>query len=294
MFFEKNTDTVFVADGLRRYPAVHNSIREHLRIAGVSVVELERVKNIWARDFMPVQIIPGTFVKFRYKGDVGKYSKYSSLFVPDSCFGFLSTVKKSDIILDGGNVVQYGEYAIISDIVFKHNPFYRTTTLLSQLSFLLDAEIIIVPHEPGDSLGHADAIVRFVDERTVLINDYSVMKDKKYREYSARLIKILNKSGLAVVLMPFGYHRAPRISERAFRKRFPDGDDFNPAFGYYINFLHAKGVVLVPRFGIDEDDEAASVICRTFNDCRVYTVDCHDLSMEGGLINCVTMNYQTR
>ena len=35
------------------------------------------------------------------------------------------------------------------------------------------AELIVIPKEPYDEIGHADGMVRFLDAKTVLVNDYS-------------------------------------------------------------------------------------------------------------------------
>lgn len=296
MFFENRTDTVFVTEALRRrYPFIYKKIREMLKMSAVSFRTLDGVNNIWARDFLPVQVAPNKFTRFVYKGENPAYSIYDFLTVPESTFGQFSTLRKSNIVLDGGNVVQYGERAIVSEIVFKHNKKpTRSLMLPTELSLLLDADIIFVPVEPGDPLGHADAIVRFINEKTVLINDYSVMRDKRYDQYSSRLIKTLNREGFAVVVLPFGFHRSPKMSEQTFRKKFPFADDFNPAFGYYINFLHVGQTIVFPHFGIPEDNDAFVAFRRAFPDCNIYTIDCRQLSIEGGLVNCVTMNYQLK
>lgn len=54
--------------------------------------------------------------------------------------------------------------AVITDRVFWENPEYDKNTLLLELENLLEAEIIIIPSLKSDMTGHADGVVRFVNE----------------------------------------------------------------------------------------------------------------------------------
>jgi len=122
-----------------------------------------------------------------------------------------------------------------------------------------EAEIIWIPVEPGDPLGHSDGIVRFVDKNTVFINDYSSIfeKDKRFRKYEEKLIKALEKHN----------HRLPQISlcygswdwnmtEKQWRKSFPDGDLFSPGFGFTRLSGRGRDDSCLPAMGLPEDKEA--------------------------------------
>jgi agmatine deiminase len=201
---------------------------------------------------------------------------------------------ETDIALDGGNCQRFGDKAIITDIVFKHNRKIAKKKLVDRLSTLLEAEIIIIPAEPGDDLGHADGIVKWINPYFVMINDYSVMKDKKSTNYQATLIEILNKHNIRPVLMTYAYDKCPDISEKEFRKKYPDADDLNPGAGYYINSLLVGNIILLPLMKWKEDAAAMQCMKTYFPAKNVVGIDCFDLSMEGGLTNCVTMNYKIR
>jgi agmatine deiminase len=140
---------------------------------GIDVHIISGTKNVWCRDWMPVQT-PGGFVKFTYKG-YGMLEKYPQLRVDEHCWGDFADAFRSDIILDGGNVVRWGDRVLMTDIVFTHNPGYDRTLLRDTLSDLLEAEIIFLPVEPGDTLGHTDGIVRWIDQGAVLLNYYLCM-----------------------------------------------------------------------------------------------------------------------
>jgi agmatine deiminase len=287
------TNTVFFAEALKRYPQVLNPAKINLEANGVKVEFVKGTKNIWARDYMPLQV-NDHFVKFRYK--TVAYDDYPILHVDDSCWDFLPNVIKSDIVLDGGNCQRYGNRAIITDIVFEHNLKIPRKELkddlVKKLSDLLEAEIIIIPAEPGDDLGHADGIVKWINPYFALINDYSVMKSREQNDYQKNLTDILQSFGIRVIPMTYAYDKCPQPSEEEFRAKYPDADDLNPGAGYYINSLLVRDVVLLPLMNWPEDVKAMSNMKTFFPKKNVVGIDCFDLSMEGGLTNCVSMNYR--
>jgi agmatine/peptidylarginine deiminase len=293
MFYDSDTNTVCIADALRRYPDVAKSIVGALGEYGINHKIIKGTKNIWVRDYMPLQV-DDRYVKFIYKGYGASYDKYPQLYAPDSCFGFLSNVVLSDIVLDGGNCQRYGNKAIITDIIFKQNPNIDRDKLMEKLSSLLRSDIIIIPREPGDNtIGHSDGILKFINEDTVLVHDYSVMGESYgYNDYHGELLKALDKATLNHVMFPYAYNRQPRLTEKQFRLKYPDADLFDPAMGYYVNFLLAGKSILVPTFGFPEDDKALDILEDCFPDCDVAGIDCSDLAMEGGCLSCISMNYK--
>jgi len=55
----------------------------------------------------------------------------------------------------------------------KNNSEYEKEELIYKLSKLLDAKVIIIPREPYDKLGHADGIVKFINEDNIFLNEYT-------------------------------------------------------------------------------------------------------------------------
>jgi agmatine deiminase len=296
-YSDLDTNIVYVSECLnKRYPKIYTSLVSALCAHGIKYGCIQKTDNIWARDFMPLQV-DDHFIKFSYKGYGIGYDGYPWLKVHKKSYSFLNNVKTSSIILDGGNCQRQGDIACITDIVFKHNPQYEKIDLIKELERLLQAEIVIIPVEPGDDLGHTDGILKFTpsgifERPLVLINDYSVMKQKKWSEYQEKLIKRLNKANIDHSLFPYAYQKNPKMTEKEFRIKFPNADDYNPAFGYYINFLWVSNLILMPTFGIQEDESCGEILRKYFKGCSIVPIDCKEISMEGGLINCITMNYK--
>lgn len=135
-------------------------------------------------------------------------------------------------------------------------------------------KLIVIPHEPNDYTGHADGMVRFLDESHVLVNDYKGTNST----FSARLIKTLNANKLIPVAFP--YHPS--------EKRNKEGD--YTAIGNYMNFLWVGNTAVLPEFRLKNEAQhlaAARKILESFG-LSVYTVDAREIAEEGGVLNCVT------
>lgn len=300
-----------------RYPRAATEIEGAAQLAGLKLFWLP-TRNIWCRDFMPVQVSPQKWVKFSYRGygSAGEGLKSYPWLRVGPCTWSLPLegrkVIRSRIVLDGGNVVWSPDrkVAVLTEIIFRHNPDIPKVKLVCKLEKLLEAEIVLLPVEPGDDIGHTDGILHFVpggqETRSVVLNDYARVGTRAYDAYARKLSKLLGDRDWSWSYIPNAYGKRPHITEHAFRKQFPMGDTFNPGFGYYVNFLRIApdpltfrpGLVLVPQFGIPEDAEALEVVRRAFPEKSgpwplhiIRTVDCSRLSLEGGLVNCVTCDY---
>lgn len=269
---------IFIAGGLlSRYPLICKTIYEVCEKEGVEFGILSGVKNIWIRDYMPISTYDGKHIKFEYTADSVKYpiledSAKPWSWIPNYSFG--------RIFLDGGNCVMGENIAFITHKVLKDN----VSGVVRVLEEFLKVPVCIIPAEPDDTLGHADGILNFAPDGSVFINAYGALKSKKYDKYLDELIRIVESAGFKWSLFPYAYHKMPKITEKEFRIKYPYADEFNPAYGYYINYLKVGNTIILPVFGIEEDQQAMKM----FPGLNVEPVNCSDLSMEGGLIRCVT------
>ncbi|MDE5574368.1 MAG: agmatine deiminase family protein, partial [Bacteroidales bacterium] len=167
-------DTVYMSALLKeRYKVTYERLIAILDKYGIPHALLEGTRDIWCRDYMPVQTSGGKLVQFRYDPSYLKRKpewRASRSDVKEVCAANRLHPIFSDINLDGGNVVMYGKKAIITDRVFSENPKIDRDELRKQLSELLDAEIVIIPAyaKSIDFTGHADGMMRFVDAETVI------------------------------------------------------------------------------------------------------------------------------
>ena len=269
---------VYVTTSLANHGNVSQLLTHELRTHGIEVGYIEDTDNIWCRDWMPIKC-GDHYVKFEPKFNE---FKWPHLHVPVDCWKFMPGVQRSKIVLDGGNVVRSpdGGTVILTDAVFDDNSQTSTIDLIQQLRVTLEADLVFLPVEPCDTLGHSDGIVAWIDETHVFVNDYQ-------DEYGENVTRILSNAGIEAVPFPWLYEES-HLDEHEFRMQFPLADDFNPAWGYAINFLHVDDLIVYPTFDSDGDVETMDTLAHWFPGHSLAPMDCKYISMLGGLCHCNT------
>lgn len=277
----KGKEVVYLSELLEeRFPDTFNRLTSILKTHDVEYRLLKGTKDIWCRDYMPIQTESGKLIQFRYEPSYLKGEKWDDIRsdVHEVCKANRLTPEFSDINLDGGNVLICDGRSIVSDRVFSENGIRKgcpneeseKKTLIRKLSELLECEIIIIPSENDDMTGHADGIVRFVDRYTILGNHLST----EYKYWRDGMQKIIEKYDLKYIDVPF----------------FEQKDRKHPesAIGVYVNYLEVNNLIIMPVFGRDEDKQAFDVIHKAFPDKIIETINYNDIAQEGGLLNCTT------
>ena len=266
--------TVYMSEILKKkYPDTCNRLISILEKHKVKYSFLKATKDIWCRDYMPVQTPSGKLIQFTYDPSYLRDNKEwedSRSDVKEVCR--LNNIEAlfSDINLDGGNVLICDGRAIISDRVFSENPDRDKDEIVKELGQLLECEIIIIPAENDDMTGHADGMVRFVNRNIILGNNL----EAEYKYWRERMQKVIEKYNLKYINMPF----------------FVPKDSKHPlsAVGIYVNYLEVNNLIVLPVFGREEDNQAITIIKEAFPDKAVETIDYNDVAYEGGLLNCTT------
>jgi agmatine/peptidylarginine deiminase len=267
--------TVYMSEILKKkYPDTCNRLISILEKHKVKYSFLKATKDIWCRDYMPVQTPSGKLIQFTYDPSYLRDNKEwedSRSDVKEVCR--LNNIEAlfSDINLDGGNVLICDGRAIISDRVFSENPDRDKDEIVKELGQLLECEIIIIPAENDDMTGHADGMVRFVNRNIILGNNL----EAEYKYWRERMQKVIEKYNLKYINMPF----------------FVPKDSKHPlsAVGVYVNYLEVDNLIVLPVFGKEEEDnQAITIIKEAFPGKAVETIDYNDVAYEGGLLNCTT------
>jgi agmatine deiminase len=277
MIPESEVNCVYLAAMLEgRHPKVFKGLRETLTAYGVQVRRLMDVRDVWVRDYTPIQVTARASVKFRYTPDYLRGHEHL-ITGEDVVEGFrdLGQCHRSEIILDGGNVVGCRGKAILTDKVYKENLGWDRPLLRRQLRELLQVDqLIIIPKEPYDPIGHADGMVRFIDERTVLVNDYSIVDPA----FGDRLTGVLRQHKLRIETLPY-FHEG-RSSE-----------GIPSAVGNYINLIQTDRVIVAPVYGVAQDETALAKLESLFGSVPIISLDGTDLAREGGVLHCVSASY---
>ena len=239
---------------------------------GVRYGLLDSTRDIWLRDFMPVRRGDGKFVSFRYEPSYLKdVPQLRTDFRRDISGQFwiftldFGHVIYPDINLDGGNVVfsPSKSKAIVSDRVFPENPAWEYNTLIRELETLLEARVIIIPSLSGDLTGHADGMVRFVDEDTVIGNATSYQNGLEQR-----IRAVLEREKLSVIDFPYC------------------GSSGISAAGCYLNYLETSEHIFLPVFGIEMDEPAMKAAKRLFQK-TIVPIRVDEVAADGGCLNCI-------
>lgn len=279
MITDSQTNFLYLADTLpTKYPDFYKRFENVLKDCNILFDFLPQTKDVWAVDFMPIQTDLNKFVRFVYNPSYLQSKKYLKTIsnVDEICKAIGIDTFKTDIIIDGGNVTRWTNKIIMTDRVFKDNPTYERKQLIKELYELLQVDkIYFVPEQLGDFTGHSDGMVRFVDEHTVIINDYK--QEEKEEFYRAFEIAIHN-TGLDYITIPYNVY---------------DNKSNNHANGDYINYLQMENTVIIPTFDIKEDDLAVRQLETIFAGQNIQTIESNEIAYDGGILNCITWNIKT-
>ena len=238
---------------------------------GIPYGFLKNTCDIWLRDFMPVRTRTGKYVSFRYEpsylDDTPELRTDSRKEIAPQLP--LENLVYSDICLDGGNIVfsPSRKTAIISDRIFTENWERSSAKLVQELERLLETQVIIIPSLRSDMTGHADGMVRFINENTAITNR------TQYRYGLEMQIKVtLRNHGIEVYDFPYFDSK---------------GDS---AIGCYLNFLETEQALFLPMFDVEMDNEAIDM-AKVFFNKSIVPININEIAKEGGLLNCISWEY---
>lgn len=224
--------------------------------------------DIWLRDFMPIRTSTGKYISFRYEPSyLDSFPELRTDFRKDIAPSFpLENLVYSSINLDGGNIVfsPSRKSAVISDRVFMENFGYSSAELVQELECLLEARVIIIPSLRSDMTGHADGMIRFIDENTAVGN-----APRSRFGLEAHIKATLRNHGIEVCDFPYFDSK---------------GDS---AVGCYLNFLDTEQAIFLPVFDVDMDREAIETAKELFNK-TIVPVNINEIAKQGGVLNCIS------
>ena len=273
MIQDKDTNIVYISkwlidespDFFRRFTKLMEEMEIHWEF-------LNYTRDIWARDYMPIQIEEHDFLKYRYWPDYLQEEKEYITNCKQACMALGITYREIDLIIDGGNIVPCGNYIVMTDKVFRENGKEKGD---NQFKALLDKEfgkeVIIIPwHQIGeDEYGHADGFIKWCGGNKILMSNHQETDVEEAEEIKR-------------ILVSFGF----QVTEMLFDIEQPN-KDWNWA---YINFLQVGNKIIMPSFGIAEDKQALKYVKEAFPYCEVRQIRMRDIARKGGALHCLTWN----
>lgn len=271
------TDTVFFSDLLpERCPTLYNSIDKILKDNDIDHRLLRGTKDIWCRDYMPIQASEKRFVFYKYDPDYLQTKYYQRTITDLNFVGNIECLRQDgeivdlDLVIDGGNVVRCDDKIVMTEKVFFENKDKSRNEIQRLLEEAFKCDIIFLPWEKNEIFGHSDGIVHYIGDNRVLMTNYADFDAAKARQFLKKLEKYME-------VIPLTYN-VRRRHERSWA---------------YINFLQIGKLVLVPQLGIPEDEQALQQIGDVMKSCKVIGVPALEAVRKGGALNCISWNVAT-
>ena len=285
---------------------------------------LYNTRDVWARDYMPIQLTENIYLSFIYRPDyLVDYIKCTTDWQLHKVHPqkqtqeeFLESdfVQMMPIILDGGNVVK----AIVNDkpCIIMCDKVLRENNV-NEKEFRdwwerwwkdnfdgTEMQLVLLPWEgvKYDQIGHADGMLRYIGNGKVLMTNY----DDFNKKHSKLLEETLRKADFKVEKLVFGT-----------LGKFKKDKMFRLLRKYswcYINYLQVGKRILLPSLGYDDlDNEAKQQIKDIFDretnneyeikllseidsdiDMVSIVEDMNDKQNSGGALNCLTWTVRTK
>lgn len=275
MITDSQTNTVYFSNLTPEdFPLQFKELSGIIKNAGYKVKLLAETYDYYCRDYMPVQVAEDDFVQFVFRPRAYfKPEEYSGITNPvlTELMNKLPQPRYSPLVLDGGNIVKSNSKAIVTDRIFKDNwyQFKSNEKIITQLENDLKCPVIVVPEYHGELSGHADGLIRVINEDTVFINE---TEGEPKKEWLHNFLKVLGENQLLHIKAPC-----------------PVKADSLDATGLYINYLHVGNLVVVPQFGLREDEQALQTFREIFGKKNsVVPIKARWIAKHGGVLNCAT------
>jgi len=247
--------------------------------------------DTWARDCSCLCVEEGSHVKlldFTFTGWGDKFQAIKDNAMSQAiskCYS--SEMQSIDFILEGGGVESNGKGIVLTTsecmLNKNRNKTLSSTQITQKLNnYLGSNKVLYLNHgylAGDDTDSHVDTLARFIDEKTIMYVTCENKEDEHYRELKLMEEELKEFS----ITHNFALIKLPMTEAIYFEnERLP---------ATYANFLFVNGAVLVPTYGVKEDEEALSVFKSTFKDRDIVPIDCSVLVRQHGSLHCVTMNF---
>lgn len=141
-------------------------------------------------------------------------------------------------------------------------------------------KVLWLPGDPEDTEtdGHIDGIACFTELGKVLVEICPAEGTQRYDNMQKNLEALSGATDAQNRILEFALIEEAYEAERR-----------NEVFASsYINFYIANDGIVMPRFGIDRDEDARKNIAALFPDREVVQIDIGDIAIGGGGIHCIT------
>ncbi|PHS57634.1 MAG: agmatine deiminase [Sulfurimonas sp.] len=247
--------------------------------------------DTWARDCSTLCVESKGKIKlldFTFTGWGDKFeANLDNLMSKNIAKYYSKNIIEIDFILEGGAIETNGKNLLLTSsscMLNKNRNKNRNKSQITQKLKLLfgTQEILYLEHgylKGDDTDSHIDTLARFINEDTIMYIKCEDNTDEHFEELSLmekELQSFAKLYKLKLVSLP--------MTEPIYYE-----DERLPAT--YANFLFVNGAVLVPIYGLKEDEVAIEIFKQNINHLDIIPIDCSSLIKQHGSLHCVTMNF---
>lgn len=253
--------------------------------------------DTWARDHGPMATIRQgeLFINdFGFNGWGNKFDARLDNLITEGLFNqkaFGAEVRYNnlrDFILEGGSIESDGNGTILTTSACllnpNRNPGFSKADIESKLAETLGTtRVLWLDHghlEGDDTDSHIDTLARFCNESTIAYVKCTNSADSHFEDMA--LMEAQLKSFTRVDGEPYTLVPLPMVS--------PIYNSEGARMGAtYANFLIINKAVLVPVYGVPEDNHALEILAGVFPDREIVGINCLPLIKQNGSLHCITM-----
>ena len=260
--------------------------------------------DTWCRDYGPISVATGNGVNvldFQFNGWGGKYAHQLDNQITASLFNTPRNQKRLanqasyqaiEYILEGGSIENNGNGLIITtSTCLLHRNRNKTNKTEIEASFKqwfgteqtlwLDTPAL----EGDDTDAHIDTLVRFIEPDHLLYQQCQNPKDphfKTLQRMETQLQQQIKEAHLSLKItpMPLPSPRYSTLPPKHTKQRLPAS---------YANFLFVNDALLLPTYGVPEDNLAIALFQEVCPNREIIPIDCQALIEQFGSLHCVTM-----
>ncbi len=250
--------------------------------------------DTWTRDHGPITVLErgrAVMLDFIFNAWGDKYAAEKDDAITrrlhnQGAFGD-TPIRQIDFVLEGGSIESDGLGTILTTstclMTDSRNTSLNRAEIESALGSYLGATRVLWlenGHLSGDDTdAHIDTLARFCNPDTICYVQCNDPDDEHYvslnkMEQELKQLQTLEGEPYKLVPLPM----ASAIYE---------GDKRLPAT--YANFLITNHSVLLPVYGVAEDEIAKARLTECFPERRIKSIDCRGLIRQHGSLHCVTM-----
>ena len=267
----------------------HNAseVKKHFTDTTQLIFKEYETDDTWARDCSCLCIEnKGTtqLLNFKFNAWGNKFEAKKDNAMSEYLYPY---AQKIDFVLEGGGVESNGDTLLLTTSATMHNPNRNSKLSSKQITTQLKEyfgvkEILYLKHgylAGDDTDSHIDTLARFVSQDTIMYVQSKDNTDEHFIELRCMEKELQNFAQsyqLKLIALP--------MPDAIFYE-----DERLPAT--YANFLFINGAILVPTYGVKQDEIALEIFRTNFPSRKIIAIDCSVLIRQHGSLHCVTMNF---